>query len=299
MTKFEHFPDFLAGLEQHHPGLTALARRAVTHREKGEDGAPGTDSFLWEHTLHTAALAYKISRTEGLDPRLPVIAALFHDAGKFENEAVLMDIPEERIAAETAVQVLTEQNLEKKDITRVAEAIQTLYRDGRPANPITDVIHDADFLSKSGHLGVAAFFIKNTLRGRDIKRSICEHLSKELTYAASLEGNMRTGSGKQIAAGKSQALLDFYTGLLAELAEYGIGSFEIEELAFPCPRSPDKKASIRIVLPSGCAACRGRIIPSFSTREGIKCLKLIARMECRDCGSAYEIAFCLPEMLCS
>ena len=59
--------------------------------------------FLVEHTRRTAAIALKIAQMEGIDPFLPVLAALFHDAGKFHEGAYHDDdIPEEEHAAEIA-----------------------------------------------------------------------------------------------------------------------------------------------------------------------------------------------------
>lgn len=296
MTDNDYPPDYKSYLENHHPGLLDRTRNSVSETDPRRSGE--TDSFLWEHSLHVAALTYRICRLEDRDPRLPLVAALFHDAGKLRTREQDSDRPEEEEAALTAERVLEGQNLSAEDIRQVSQAIRSLYRADASEDPITAIVHDADFLAKSGHLGVASFFVKNTLRGRNIKRSLREHVSKELTYAKALADNMRTISGKQLAGENSRIMRKFYLGLLEEIRTHGIDSYVIKEIEFPCPRAPHKKAAVVLVLPEFCSQCGGRPAPIFATREGLKCLKLITSVKCTGCGTAYEMAFCLPEMLC-
>jgi putative nucleotidyltransferase with HDIG domain len=298
MNDIHHSPEFRSYLEDIHPGLWEKSRLAVSEIQTDKERLGKTDSFLWEHSIHVAAITYRICRLEGLDPRLPLIAALFHDAGKLRIRGQDKDRPEEEEAALIAERILEEQKLPAEDIRLVSQAINSLYKSDKRADHITSIVHDADFLAKSGHLGVASFFVKNTLRGRSIKRALREHVSKELTYAKALAGNMRTASGRQLAEKNSRIMMEFYTGLLEEIQAHGINGYIIEEIEFPCPKAPHKKAAVVLVLPDFCPKCKVRPVPVFSTREGLKCLKLITKVECTGCGTAYEMAFCLPEMLC-
>jgi putative nucleotidyltransferase with HDIG domain len=295
MTEASDLPNFQSFLEGLFPGLLDSARTAVI---EGENRL-AQNSFLWEHTLFVTALTYRLCRLEGKDPRLPLLAALFHDAGKLHaRQKEDKGEAEEEVAAERAERVLKEFHLPDREIASVSAAIKALYRSGATPNPAAAVVHDADFLSKSGHLGVASFFIKSALRGRNIRVALLEHVSKELTYAKALVGNMRTPAGRDLAGGKSRVMEEFHRGLLRELEADGIDRFVIEETEFPCPRAPQKKGTVVLVLPAGCPRCAGRPSPSFATREGLKCLKLVTKVECGGCGFSYEMSFCLPEMLC-
>ena len=294
MSKFEYLPDFRPFLEKLHPGLMDGARAAVTETEFPEGKSPESDSFLWEHTVHVAALTYRLCRLEGLDPRLPLIAALFHDAGKLQFRERESDRPEEEGAAQTAEMILAGMRLEPEDIRFITQAIRALYTAESAADSTAAVVHDADFLAKSGHLGIASFFIKNTLRGRNIKHALMEQVSKELTYSKALTGNMRTRAGRKLAVENSRITAEYYQGLLEEMGIHGIDGYRIKEMEIPCPRASHKKAAIVLVLPEICPKCRGLPAPSFSTKKGVKCLKLITRVECGRCGFTYEMAFCLP-----
>jgi len=65
------------------------------------------ESFLWQHTVYVASMAMTISYAENVDPLIPVVTALFHDCGKFENGKYHDgEKPEEEIGAEIAVRLL-------------------------------------------------------------------------------------------------------------------------------------------------------------------------------------------------
>ena len=88
-----------------YPGLVERARNIINAAEKEYDGdRTGREGgFLWEHTVHVASLAHDLALTEGLDPVLPAVTALFHDAGKFRcGEYHNDESPEEEGAAALA-----------------------------------------------------------------------------------------------------------------------------------------------------------------------------------------------------
>lgn len=255
------------------------------------------ESYLWEHTLHVAAIAQKIAIAEDLDPTDAVIAALFHDSGKFRGGFYHDDeIPEEESAAELAPKILAEEGMHPGKIETITAAITALYSETKPASKLTDVVHDADFLAKFGYLGVANFFAKSALRGKTLIKTLISSLSKELTYAAALEKNMRTMAGKKMAEKKSAATQSFYRGLLDELREAGIAFFEIKEEAFPCPENPDKFFTLLMAVPEACPECSGQLKMDFTSQTKTKCEQLIAAIHCNKCPNQYEISFCLPEI---
>lgn len=192
---------FIDAVEARHPGLVAAVRAMIEASERQFGGEPGTEaSYLWEHTTHVASLAFELARSEKTDPMTPTMVALFHDAGKFSGGAYHQGgKAEEETAAVLADRVLRQLGLGSAEIRPVTTGLRSLYNSRAKPNRAADIVHDADFLSKFGALGIAQFFIKSTLRGRTLEQAIANQLSKELTYAACLPLNMRTHAGKRLA----------------------------------------------------------------------------------------------------
>jgi len=163
---------------------------------------------------------------------------------------------------------------------------------------LTDIIHDADFLAKFGLVGVANFFIKTTLRGRNIQGAIMNHLSKEMTYAAALPLNMRTQAGRELAIKKSAESLDFYKNLLQELKDIHGLSYEIKKrrvvLSAGKKTKSTDKVDVFLVLPRKCDRCGGKWEINPRLEKGIKCRQAVFQLVCEQCGNAYQINFCLP-----
>lgn len=255
------------------------------------------DSFLWEHTLQAAAVARQISLAEKKDPLAPVLAALFHDAGKFTAAGYHRDdIPEEIKAADLAEDLLKNAGLKESLLKEVTKGIMALYNDTASRSKTADIVHDADFLVKSGCMGVAAFFTKETLRGNSMVHALSQSLSKELTYAVALVENMRTRSGKAIAKLKKEKSLSFYTDLIRELKDHGIARFEIRQLKLPCPWNPEKFLNIHLAVHETCPECGGNWTIDLDQSRGVKCEKLTATIKCQTCHWSEKIAFCLPEI---
>ena len=286
-----------------YPKLIDRIRQLIEDSERkfsqDRDNAKETvDSFLWEHTIHVAALARKIALAEEVNATDAVTAALFHDSGKFfGGHYHADDTPEEERAARLAKEVLTEVGMHKEKIDTITASLTALYNDKQPARKITDVVHDADFLAKFGYLGVANFFVKSALRGQNLYKTLISSLSKELTYAATLKTNMRTATGKNLAEKKSVATLSYYQGLLDELREAGIAFFEIKEEAFPCPKDSKKILTLRMAVPEVCPECSGGLSMNFTSQTKTKCEQLTAKIHCEQCSIQYEISFCLPEIV--
>lgn len=292
-------PAFLAALEKRCPGLTAGVRALIVEAERKFAGnAPESEgSFLWEHTLHTAGLAFKLAAAEKRDPIQAAVAALFHDAGKFaEGRYHADDIPEEERAAVLAEKMLARSRMKAADRRAVVSALRALYKEGSGGHPLADLVHDADFLSKFGYLGVAAFFTKAALRGRTLRDTIIRSLSKEMTYAAGLPNNMRTAAAQALAVQKSADSLSFYESLLGELRIVHDLPFRVHTRRVRRVGTPGRSLAVRLVLPRTCETCGGGWIIETKTVRGLKCETLEARAVCRGCGEALELSFCLPEI---
>jgi HD superfamily phosphodiesterase len=210
---------FYTSLTSRYPGLVERVRKLIEESEKKFSGTrSAAGGFLWEHTVLVASLSFRLAKLEKEDADLAAMAALFHDAGKFSGGRYHRDQkPEEEAAARLAREILEDEGLGMAAVGHVVRTLRSLYNGGSRRNRLADIIHDADFLSKFGLLGVAQFFVKSTLRGRNLESAIMNHLSKELTYAAVLPLNMRTESARKLAAKKSQETLRFYKSFLSEL----------------------------------------------------------------------------------
>ena len=269
-------------------------RQFSQEREKEKEAV---DSFLWEHTIHVASIARKIALAEEMDATDAVIAALFHDSGKFfKGHYHDKEVPEEESAAEIAQKLLAEEGMNPSKIETITKAIKALYSETEPASKMTNALHDADFLAKFGYLGVANFFTKSALRGKTLYKALVSSLSKELTYAVALEMNMRTAAGKKMAEKKSAATLSFYHGLLEELREGGIAFFQIKEEIFPCPDNPSKTFALLMAIPENCPECHNELTMDFASKAKTKCEQLTANINCVHCPNHYQVSFCLPEI---
>lgn len=286
-------------LSDRFPGLVDKVRSTIVASERAFEGRPkGTaHSFLWEHTVLVAELAFRIAREEGLDPMAAAAAALFHDAGKFAGGHYHEDDePEEEAAARLAERMLPESGAGRTFTQRTARAVRGLYNPRNRRNRIAAVVHDADFLAKAGLVGVAGFFVKSTLRGRGLEDAIVHSLSRELTYAACLPSNMRTRAGMRLAEKKAAAAQNFYRRLLAELEEVHGRRFRIRRIRIPKPGSRGATLEVRLVLPAACGICGRTWRIAWDTESGIKCEKLIAEVRCAGCGESRSVSFCLPEI---
>jgi putative nucleotidyltransferase with HDIG domain len=208
-------------IESRFPGLIGEVRKIIQDSERAYEGVDcQSESFLWDHTMHVASVADQLAQSEGMDPLIPVIAAFFHDVGKFaEGQYHAEGTIEEAESARIAGSILHKYGMKAADIKKTLAGLKALYNEGLKKNRLAAILHDADFLSKFGVLGVAGFFIKSTLRGRTLRSSVLEYLSKEWTYAACLPLNMQTASGRKLADRKSRDSMKFFRSLLNELKD--------------------------------------------------------------------------------
>jgi HD superfamily phosphodiesterase len=290
--------DYPSVVESRFPGLIDRLRKVIQESEfKYEGGKKRSESFLWEHTLHTASIAYQLAQAEKTDPLIPVIAALFHDAGKFSGGKYHSDeTAEEEMSAQIAGRLLRQFGMKSADIRQVLSGLKALYKEKSRKNAVACILHDADFLSKFGALGVAGFFIKSALRRRTLRSTVLGYLSKELTYASCLPLNMRTAAGRKLAAKKASDSLKFFRALLAELREARIANLKIRQLRIPNPSDRGRLIQVQIVVSPTCPNCGSGWSIAWATEKGVKCRKLNIDWSCTYCGEQLETSFCLPEI---
>jgi HD superfamily phosphodiesterase len=289
---------FINAVEARCPGLVDKIKATIEESEQIFSGGSATvGSFLWEHTTHVASLSFELARSEKMDPVIPVVAAFFHDAGKFAGGTYHKgERAEEESAAAIADRMLRQLGMSRIHIHRVLAGLRALYRAQAKPNPIADIVHDADFLSKFGALGIAQFFIKSTLRGQTLQNAITSQLSKELTYAACLPGNMRTRAGKHLAEKKSRETLKYFGSLLRELKETHAADFTIKRLRVNPSSQPQASVEVRLAVLRSCSHCGGPWTTALKTEQGIKCEMLEAQIRCARCGNKVNFSFCLPEI---
>jgi len=281
------------------PGLIQSVESVIENSEFNFSNGTLNESFLWQHTVYVASMAMTLSHAENVDPLLPVVTALFHDCGKFENgDYHPGEKPEEEIGAEIAVNLLKKAGFPRYDIETVKESLLALYNENKSENVNTRIVHDSDFLVKFGHMGFANFFEKSALRGMVVRSSILKSMSKELTYAASLEKNMFTAWGQKLARTRSKTTIKLFENYLQELRDAGIGDYEIREMEVNCSRGPHAIIPLLLVLPRFCEACNQAYTVDFQREQGLKCEQLVVKIQCLRCGekSYYDFSFCLPEL---
>ncbi len=289
-------------LEARFPGLHARIENTLVAAEarynRQNEQAPS--EFLLEHSRRTAAIAHQISRMEEVDPFLPVLAALYHDMGKFhEGEYHKDGVAEEEHAAVLAGKMLAEFGAQRSDIDAVLGALRALYDDRLPCAGPCRIVQDADRLDKLGALGVGAFFTKAALRGRGMIDALELTLSRELTYALAAPRSMFTETGKKIAREQAAKSIAFFEDLLKDLERWGIASFERRTIILEEDfRSRDgaqlQSMEVTIVMPRACPDCEASLALTHVRERGVKCEQLTARFACADCGHARGFAFCLP-----
>ncbi len=289
-------------LETRFPGLHGRIEKVLVEAEAryNEQTKQAPSEFLVEHTRRTAAIAHEIAGMERVDPFLPALVALYHDAGKFHDGGYHKDdVPEEEHAAVVAEKMLAEFGVDRGDIEAVLAALRALYDDRLPCVGASRIVQDADRLEKLGALGVSAFFTKSALRGRGLNDALEHTLSREFTYALAAPRSMFTEMGKRLAGEQAAKTIAFFSDLLDELERWGIASFErrtivLEEDFRTRDGASVPRMEVTIVMPRTCPDCDGPLGLTHLRKRGVKCERLIARYACGSCSYSRETSFCLP-----
>lgn len=289
-------------LEARYPALYAGIEILLSESEARYNAQAGQapSGFLLEHTRRTAAIAHKIAALEQVDPFIPVLVALYHDAGKFyEGQYHQDNIPEEEHAALLAGRMLAEFGLPPSDIAAVLEALRALYDERLPCVGACRIVQDADRLDKLGALGVGSYFTKAALRGRGMVDSLARTLSRELTYAMAAPRSMFTATGRKLAAEQAPKTMAFFDQLLEQLESWGIATFERHVIVLDEDfRTRDgalaRGIEVTIAMPSACPDCEGKLALTHRREQGLKCERFIADFTCSRCGYSAGTALCLP-----
>ena len=289
-------------LESRFPGLHARIEQTLVDAETryNRQSKQAPSEFLLEHTQRTAAITHNIAAMERVDALVPVLVALYHDAGKFHGgEYHQDDVPEEEHAAVLAGRMLAESGAERADIEAVCAALRALYDDRMTSLEPCRIVQDADRLDKLGALGVGAFFTKATLRGRGLIDALVHTLSRELSYALAAPHSMLTETGRMLAGEQTAKTVAFFDELLHDLERWGIAAFERRPLLVEGDfrgRDGDRvrEVQVTIVMPRACPDCEAPIVLTHRSERGLKCDMLKARFACAACDYARDISFCLP-----
>jgi len=143
-------------LESRYPGLYANIEMmlVVAEAQFNDQTSQAPSEFLLDHTRRTAAIARKLFKMEEVDSFLPILVALYHDAGKFhEGEYHRDGVPEEEHAALLTETMLTAFWVDRVEIGAVLKALRALYDNRVPCIGPCRIVQDADRLDKFGGAG--------------------------------------------------------------------------------------------------------------------------------------------------
>lgn len=262
-------------------------KERIRREEAQHDRGAKPSNALWDHLTRVASLAEQLGRTEGLEPQLCRLAALFHDAGKFAGGAYHGD---DRPEEDRSVEVLRELagDLPAERVEKAADAILQLYRDDPEPTALARVLFDADNLDKLGPLGVANFFVKRGLRGGGISRSWLTRLTVELTYARHAPRTLMTSAGRERARRRGPQTREILLSLIETLREDGLVDLQVDEVEFD-------GMTLEIVVPRVCT-CGGPLSRRIWDMKGMKCSEIHVEHRCDVCGDRHELRFCRPRL---
>lgn len=265
-------------------------RRQLIVQETAYQNTPSEEPYtsLWAHSFRVGRIARRIAVEEGLAPEPALLAGLMHDMGKFVDGCYHEDdIPEEMHAARFVERILAKTVYERW-IPVVSEAILSMCLEGEAVSDIGCAVYDADCLDKLGNMGVVQFFAKKALRRQFLGEDVMIRASVELTYARHAPDTLKTATGRALARERSARTRRFYTELLDEWSQLGLGTFDIvtEDIA---------GVDCVLVVPGRCP-CGGRLKRDSDIRDTIKCRSLVVTYRCRACAAASEFSFCLPNV---
>jgi len=272
-------PEVIHAVRQH-----LIEQETAYHRESAEE----TFSSLWAHSVRVGRIAQRIARAEGCAAEPALLAGLLHDTGKFTHGAYHEDdIPEEKNAVRFAERILS-GTVHEKWIPIITDAILSTYLEGQATSDIDRVVYDADSLDKLGNMGVAQFFAKKALRRQFLNADVLIRVSIELTYAHHAPDTLKTATGRSLARQRSTRTHLFYSELLEEWEQLGLGAFTIREANI---------AGIvcLLVVPHACT-CGGRLALKSDIRDAVKCRSVVVTYRCPICGYESEFSFCLPDV---
>jgi molybdopterin-guanine dinucleotide biosynthesis protein A/HD superfamily phosphodiesterase len=272
------------------PAVVGTIRRTLIDQETAFQTASTADHFssIWAHSSRVARIAHHIAAAEGWEAEPALLAGLLHDSGKFAHGTYHPDdTPEEEHAVRVANRVLSGTPYEKW-LPVISEAILSTYLEGSATNDIGRAVYDADCLDKLGAMGVVQFFAKKALRRKFLNDDVLIRTSIELTYAHHAPDTLMTRTGRALALTRRTRTRRFFSDLLDEWRELGMGDYAIVE--------EDIAGIVCIlVVPTTCA-CGGPLKLMSDIEDALKCRSVIVQYGCPVCGSNRGFSFCLPRV---
>ncbi len=243
---------------------------------------------LWAHSFRVGRIAHGLAITEKREATPALLAGLFHDTGKFSDGSYHEDNIAEEEHAVRFVEKILGTTLYERWIPVVTQAILTMYLEDEKTSDIGRIVYDADNLDKLGHMGVAQFFSKGALRRRFLGDEQIIRAGIELTYAHHAPDTLKTATGRSRARERKMRTYRFYTELLEEWEQLGLGTFNIHK---------ENIAGIDciLVVPKACS-CGGSLDIDSDIEDALKCRSLIVTYTCPACSTKNEISFCLPNI---
>jgi len=272
------------------PGVLQQIRRTLIEQETAYHQNEGIETYssLWAHSSRVARIARHIAAAEGWEQEPALLAGLLHDIGKFahgtyhENQT-----PEEEHAARFVARILS-GTAHERWIPAVSEAILSTYLEAEATSDLGRAVYDADSLDKLGAIGVVQFFAKRALRREFLDDEVIIRASVELTYARHAPATLKTATGRALARERSARTRRFYSELIEEWKQLGLGAFTIleEEIA---------GIDCLFLVPSSCS-CGGELTVESDIQDAVKCRSAVVAYRCADCGVQTAFSFCMPNV---
>lgn len=272
------------------PEVMGQIRRTLIRQESKYHYSLPKESYasLWAHSSRVGRIAHSLAIAEKKEAIPSLLAGLFHDTGKFSDGKYHDDdIAEEAHAARFVEKILTDSPYEQW-IPTVKQAILTMYLEENQTSAIGRIVYDADNLDKLGHMGVGQFFTKGVFRRRFLGEEMIIRAGIELTYAHHAPDTLKTATGRKRAHQRKTRTFRFFTELLEEWEQLGLGTFNIRK---------ENIAGIDciLVVPEACF-CGGQLAIDSDIEDALKCRSLIVTYTCPACSTQNEISFCLPNI---
>lgn len=198
-----------------------LIRDAAMFEQQQRAAWRASGAARWEHTARVLKIAQDIAQAEGADFDVVTVAAIFHDAAKFQIDG---NAHAERSAA-IARAYLTDAGFDAVWIERVCNAIAHHVEDDTSKFTLEDcILRDADLMDETGALGIVWTCMNagrlDATSYREARERIVKH---DLQGCQRVIELMLTRTGRRMARQR----LAFVEAFVREL-DSEMGKFKIE-----------------------------------------------------------------------
>ncbi len=200
--------------------LTRIARRYF----KNSRGSHG-----WDHVERVCRLCEYIGRREKAELAVLIPAAILHDIGRKQEDAVRGRVCHARLGAELADKILTKRRFGELAKRRVLECIRAHRFRGRrkPLSLEAQVLYDADKIDSLGATGVGrAFLFAGEVGARLVNsRGIAgtrPYSGEDTAYREymvklrKLPARLRTREGRKIGRRRAKVMREFFREFIRE-----------------------------------------------------------------------------------